>query len=47
MDSDSWKTGIVASAVQSAILHEVDSVGEVCCIESFFCINQYSKASAV
>jgi len=28
MFPDSWKTGIVASAVQSAILHEVDSVGE-------------------
>ena len=28
MDLDSWKTGIVASAVQFAILHEVDSVGE-------------------
>lgn len=28
MDPDSWKTEIVATAVQSAILHEVDSVGE-------------------
>lgn len=30
MDPDSWKTEIVATAVQSAILHEVDSVGEWC-----------------
>jgi len=28
MDPDSRKTGIVESAVQSTILHEVDSVGE-------------------